>query len=114
MRRRRVIDGKLVNIPVLFANAKGGRRKLGTPGDGISRYKHVGVSLRQIRDSLTLRCDVVLALRCTEKVLMLNFQEKPLSDSLRGTVPQTDTGRQVENTKAHERTRVKELGKMVP
>ena len=63
---------------------------------------------------LILRRDVVLALRCTEKVLMLDFQEKPLSYSLRGTVPQTDTGRQVENTKAHERTRVKELGKMVP
>ena len=30
------------------------------------------------------------------------------------TVPQTDTGRRVENTKALERTRVKELGKMVP
>ena len=30
------------------------------------------------------------------------------------TVPQTDTGRQVENTKALERTRVKELGKLVP
>ena len=31
---------------------------------------------------LILRRDVVLAFRCTEKVLMLNFQEKPLSDSL--------------------------------
>ena len=30
------------------------------------------------------------------------------------TVPQTDTGGQVENTKALERTRVKELGKMTP
>ncbi len=30
------------------------------------------------------------------------------------TVPQTDTGRQGENPKALERTRVKELGKMVP
>jgi hypothetical protein len=30
------------------------------------------------------------------------------------TVPQTDTGRWVENTKALERTRMKELGKMVP
>ncbi len=29
-------------------------------------------------------------------------------------VPQTDTGGQVENTQALERTRVKELGKMVP
>ena len=30
------------------------------------------------------------------------------------TVPQTDTGGQVENTKALERSRVKELGKVTP
>lgn len=42
------------------------------------------------------------------------FQEKPLSSRLSLIVPQTDTGGQVENTKALERTRVKELGKMVP
>ena len=30
------------------------------------------------------------------------------------TVPQTDTGGQVENTKALERTTLKELGKMLP
>ena len=30
------------------------------------------------------------------------------------TVPQTDSGGQVENTKALERTRVKELGKLTP
>ncbi len=30
------------------------------------------------------------------------------------TVPKTDTGRQVENTQALERTRVKELGKLAP
>ena len=30
------------------------------------------------------------------------------------TVPQTDTGRQVENTKVFERTLVKELGKLAP
>ena len=30
------------------------------------------------------------------------------------TVPQTATGGQVENTKALERTRVKELGKLIP
>ena len=53
MRRRRVIDGKLVNIPVLFADAKGGRKKLGTPGDGLSRYKREGRHLRQIRDANT-------------------------------------------------------------
>ena len=33
---------------------------------------------------------------------------------LKVTVLQTDTGDQVENTKALERTRVKELGKIVP
>ncbi len=48
------------------------------------------------------------------KSSMPRFQEKPLSFRYSGTVPQTDTGGQVENTKALERTRVKELGKMVP
>ena len=33
---------------------------------------------------------------------------------LLGTVPQTDTGGWDENSKALERTRVKELGKIVP
>jgi hypothetical protein len=42
------------------------------------------------------------------------FQENLLSFSCNVIVPQTDTGGQVENTKALERTRVKELGKMVP
>ena len=42
------------------------------------------------------------------------LQEKLLSFRSTGTVPQTDTGGQVENTQALERTRVKELGKMVP
>ena len=41
-------------------------------------------------------------------------QEKPLSVDARATVPQTDTGRWVENTKAIERTLVKELGKLTP
>ena len=48
------------------------------------------------------------------KWLMPCFQEKPLSFRYTVTVPQTDTGGQVEYTKALERTRVKELGKMVP
>ena len=48
------------------------------------------------------------------KWFMPGFLEKLLSFRYRGTVPQTDTGSQVENTKALERTRVKELGKMVP
>lgn len=45
---------------------------------------------------------------------MPRFQEKSLSLRYCKTVPQTDTGGQVENTKAFERTWVKELGKMTP
>ena len=42
------------------------------------------------------------------------FQEKPLSSRWREAVPETDTGGLVENTEALGRTRVKELGKMMP
>jgi hypothetical protein len=42
------------------------------------------------------------------------FQEKSLSNTDHETVLQTDTGGQVENTQARERTRVKELCKIVP
>jgi hypothetical protein len=42
------------------------------------------------------------------------FQENLLSFRYRVTVLQTDTRGQGENPKALERTRVKELGKMVP
>ncbi len=48
------------------------------------------------------------------KTQMPNFQEKLLNYEYIRTVPKTDTGGQVENTKALERTRVKELGKIVP
>ena len=48
------------------------------------------------------------------KWLMPCFQEKSLSSRLVLTVPQTDTGGLDENSKALERTRMKELGKMVP
>ena len=40
-------------------------------------------------------------------------QENPLG-SVAVTVPQTDTGRGVEDTKARESTPVKELGKITP
>jgi hypothetical protein len=39
--------------------------------------------------------------------------EKPLARRV-PTVPQTDTGRRVEDTQARERTLVKELGKLTP
>ena len=42
------------------------------------------------------------------------FQENLLSFRQHEIVPETDTGGQVEYTKALERTRVKELGKLAP
>ena len=45
---------------------------------------------------------------------MPRFQEKSLNFRCCRTVPKTDTGGQVENTKALERTWVKELGKIAP
>ena len=68
---------------------------------------------RQIRSFIILRRDDEM-IAISLKQLMLSFQEKPLSDEDHRTVPQTDTGGQVENTKALERTRVKELGKLTP
>ena len=47
------------------------------------------------------------------KQMILCCQEKPLA-SHAPPVPQTDSGDQVENTKAIETTMVKELGKMPP
>ena len=48
------------------------------------------------------------------KWLSPSCREKPLSVETLVSVPQTDTGRRVENTKAIERTLVKELGKIDP
>ncbi len=45
-----------------------------------------------------------LALNCREKLLVRN----------QAPVPQTDTGRQDENSKVRGKTLVKELGKMYP
>ena len=60
------------------------------------------------------RDDDLNKLAWREKWLMPCFQEKSLSFRYYETVPQTNTGGQVENTKALERTQVKELGKIAP
>ncbi len=53
--------------------------------------------------------------RSASEVVEPRCQEKPLSVRHLGVpVPQTDTGRRVENTKANGRTLVKELGKIAP
>jgi hypothetical protein len=66
---------------------------------------------RQIRVSL---CRAPMTSPFRTKSLIPRFQEKPLSFSCDRTVPQSDTGRQGENPKALERTRVKELGNIAP
>jgi hypothetical protein len=48
------------------------------------------------------------------EVVEPSCREKPLSDETQAPVPQTDTGRWVEYTKANGRTFVKELGKLAP
>lgn len=55
-----------------------------------------------------------MAVPIEPEVVKPNCQEKPLSVELRVPVPQTDTGRWVEHTKAIGRTLVKELGKLTP
>ena len=74
--------------------------------------KRLGVGLRQIRVLLTLKreCDDLTRLEWS----MPCFQENPLSFSIIVSVPQTNTGGWDENSKALERTLVKELGKIAP
>jgi hypothetical protein len=48
------------------------------------------------------------------EVVKPSCREKPLSVEFWVPVPQTDTGRRVEYTKAIGRTFVKELGKLAP
>ena len=65
---------------------------------------------RQIRDTHILRPDDE---PIEAESVIPCFQEKLLGSSV-GARTKTDTGRRVENTKAIERTMVKELGIMVP
>ena len=52
-------------------------------------------------------------LRVKEKWSIPSFLEKPLNQN-NVSVPETNPGGQVENTKALERTAAKELGKLQP
>ena len=67
---------------------------------------------RQIRASDKLRRET--RLRRKPEVADAKLPGKVTKHRLLRTVPQTDTGRRVENTKALERTWVKELGKIAP
>ena len=75
---------------------------------------HVGGVFRQIRKLVNAEVRSGSDGTPCREVIDALLPGKAASHNLPETVPQTDTGRQVENTKALERTRVKELGKMVP
>src|SRR4051812_7143164 len=82
---------------------------IGRPGP------QVGRSDRQIRRTGKTQlpaCGEVKGLHLT-RTRPRGRREKPLARHL-PTVPQTDTGRRVEDTQARERTLVKELGKLAP
>ena len=108
-RPRGVVDGKLVNIPVLPCNAMGGRRRLGNPPVGWW-FKRLGVHSRQIRSDYLRRDDEALRAEVADTLLPRKVPKLQLQES----VPETDTGGRGEYPKAFERTRVKELGKLVP
>ena len=76
-----------IPVPSVYADEEGGKSLLGGGGARAGLRPTSGWRLRQ---------------------------EKLLSDEERVPVPQTDTGRQVEDTKASGRTLVKELGKIDP
>ncbi len=73
--------------------------------------KLVGGEDRQIRPLIQPREAMESGISCNSSEP--SRQEKCLARS-EVTVPQTDTGRRVENTKAIGRTLVKELGNMAP
>ena len=79
----------------------------------LSWFKLVGWCFWQIRNTLRPRSDDDVPLVGME-VTGAMLPRKATKVRYVRTVLQTDTGRQVENTKALEKTRVKELGKMTP
>jgi hypothetical protein len=73
--------------------------------------KPVGGEDRQIRPLIQPRAAMESGVCCNSSEP--SWQEKCLARS-KVSVPQSDTGRRVENTKAIGRTLVKELGNMAP
>jgi hypothetical protein len=91
----------------------GGRRKKGTARLLVVRVPRQGWELQEnpwLYPTAWARRKRGLTAKPTGRTI---GQEKPLASHF-VTVPHTDTGRQVEDTKARERTLVKELGNLTP
>ena len=107
-------DGWPVDIPApvrLVMSEGGTRRQLYRPGQAV-RVGLTAGSDRQIRRTLPAAGREAEGLHLT-RTGREGCPEKPLARHP-PTVPQTDTGRRVEDTQARERTLVKELGKLTP
>ena len=100
-RTKVVGDGQQVKIPVPPNRSEAGTRQIPSAGKRIPVPSGVG-SHRAVTADRKIRSDGK------------GRQEKQRSVEGWVPVPHTDTGRQVEDTKASERTLVKELGKMEP
>jgi hypothetical protein len=109
-------DGWPVDIPAPMEpdqDAMGGRGERGTARPLVVRVCRQG--RKREANPLLLNCLVggegkAFGLTPTGPTIR---REKPLA-RVPWTVPQTDTGRRVEDTKARERTLVKELGNLTP
>ncbi len=104
-------DGDPVNIPGPAMGSEGGKqsakstRRMVGPGQACRPKKGVGKAAPGGRGVKGSRKTEVTGARC---------QEKPLNGEPSLTVPQTDTGGWVENTKVNGETFVKELDKLTP
>ena len=88
----------------------GGTEKVRWAGCWMSWFKRVGGGDRKIRPHLRRAARPGLRAEVTDPTLPGKTSKLQVTQ----TVPQSDTGRQGENPKALERTRVKELGKIAP
>ena len=121
-RPKGVVDGKQVNIPVLFFGWYRGTKEARV-GQNWILVEVFKVMRGRRKTILELRSDTTLFLNCYLNVseavhiksLLSNFLEKlELLYNQKLPVPETDTGRWVEYTKGREITLSKELGKMTP
>jgi hypothetical protein len=87
-----------------------GRRRVDQPTIGCVGVSVLGVEVRRKIHGLSQSANASPEV----EVVKPDCREKPLSVDFQVTVPQTDTGRWVEYTKANGRTLVKELGNIAP
>ena len=90
---------------------EGGRRREGARQVMVYLVQARRRNVRQIRRSL-LRG--VIGSRASDEGTGPRLPRKASLEVICRTVPQTDTGRREEDSKAHERTLAKELGKLAP